>query len=169
MDAYSLIAQHYGQRRAGRSGVPLIQHIDEGLRVMDSLGAAESAKQAFALHPLVQSDEALGLFLPQLRAQTASVPPAVMLLAMEYRARANGYLSQHTCSADCYPTPGVLPCVRDMLIADKVQNYKDFRLHHAATHPRAARLDEYFHEWFEALGIGAEQLSELLAIIGGSN
>lgn len=40
-----------------------------------------------------------------------------------------------------------------MLVADKVQNYKDFSLYHADTHPRAKELERYFQNWFCRLNI----------------
>ena len=45
------------------------------------------------------------------------------------------------------------PEVRLMLIADKVQNYKDFMLHHFMTHKRSNQLYMYFHNWFTLLDI----------------
>ena len=53
-----------------------------------------------------------------------------------------------------------LPEVTDMLRADKVQNYKDFLLHHRDTHPRAAALERYFQQWLRRLSIGEERFGE---------
>jgi hypothetical protein len=50
-----------------------------------------------------------------------------------------------------------------MLVADKVQNYKDFMIHHYGTHERSQALYIYFHKWFHALNI-AKDLPELLKI-----
>ncbi len=49
-----------------------------------------------------------------------------------------------------------------MLVADKIQNFKDFRRYHRVSHPRSARLERYFDRWLAALGVDAGQV-ELLA------
>ena len=41
----------------------------------------------------------------------------------------------------------------DLLRADKVQNAKDFILHHRETHPRRVELARYFRTWHRRLGI----------------
>ncbi|MGK0389502.1 MAG: hypothetical protein ACI94Y_002242 [Maribacter sp.] len=43
--------------------------------------------------------------------------------------------------------------VKQMLIADKVQNYKDFMLYHYKLHTRSDELYEYFQNWSKLLGI----------------
>ena len=55
----SLIKNFYGDKTAKRSGVPLINHINEGLIVLDFIKASDIAKKAYCLHPLVQSDKNL--------------------------------------------------------------------------------------------------------------
>ena len=69
---------------------------------------------------------------------------------MEYRWVANSYLSKNTIDDFVGFT-----CeeVKQMLIADKVQNYKDFLLHHKETHQRSDQLNEYFNNWFDLLKI----------------
>ena len=57
-----------------------------------------------------------------------------------------------------------------MLIADKVENRKDFERYHW-DHSNAARLTEYFREWLTALGISEDRYMELARageIRGGS-
>lgn len=44
-----------------------------------------------------------------------------------------------------------------MLIADKVQNYKDFEIYHKSTHPRSKELDQYFKNWLQKLNINTDQ------------
>jgi len=41
--------------------------------------------------------------------------------------------------------------VKQMLIADRAQNYKDFMLHHCGKHERSGELYKYFNNWFELL------------------
>lgn len=155
---YEAIAARYGGDTARRSGVPLMHHIDEGLAVLRSRAAGESAMRAFCLHPLLQEGSALRENFPRLGA--LSEDPAVVALAMEYRATANACLSWH---APCPPEAiGLSPleAVNAMLVADKVQNAKDFILHHRATHPRSARLEDYFKRWLARLEISRETFGD---------
>lgn len=162
---YVAIERHYGDRRAVRSEVPYMHHIDEGLRVLRRwLGASDQGIRAYCLHPLVQGDA-------DLRATWASgllgaFEPGVVALAMEYRNIANAFLSpleSHPGYDDANEIArSPLVEVDHMLVADKIQNCKDFRAHHADTHPRAAWLERYFMQWFAALGIepgAAERLA----------
>lgn len=144
----------YGEGRAARSGVWFMNHIDEGLAVLGDLGASEAAKKAYCLHPLFQADADLASWAP--RSGEATSDPYVLLLALEYRNIANAYLSRREIEGVGEIALGPLREVHDMLRADKVQNYKDFLLHHAATHARAAKLDRYFRLWLERLGISRE-------------
>lgn len=143
---YEAIAAFYGDRRAKRSGVRLMQHIDEGLMLLREWDATDLAKRAFCLHPIVQNDEDVDV------TWSDAYP-----LACEYRDRANAFLCRPetdyitryrqlkdvvgTMSRDC----------RDMLLADKLQNWKDFRLYHAETHPRKGMLGGYFPLWVHYL------------------
>ena len=147
MREYELIAAHYGDRTARRSGVRLIVHIDDGLALL--AGSTGDARRAFCLHPLLQSDADLAANLDRVAAATT---PRVMALAIEYRAVANAALSNrsYVSAEDIALSP--LAEVNAMLRADKIQNYRDFLAHHAATHPRAAALDRYFRLWLERLG-----------------
>jgi hypothetical protein len=162
--AYQTVKAHYGDRKAERSGVPLIYHIDEGLTVLGMMDSSSATKAAWCLHPLFQAD-------PDLRKNlhvANNVDGWTMMLVMEYRNQANAWLSDKiadhsiysTSGLECkvpaysligYPSFGPLPGVREMLVADKVQNYKDFKLYHADTHPRRHQLTLYFETWLSAL------------------
>ena len=161
---YLRIARFYGDRRARRSGVLLMNHIDEGLLVLAALRADALAERAFCLHPIVQTDEVWDKFRRELEACpefSDSLP-----VALEYRIFANSFLS----SMETHPgfssaeliDIGQNPLVRDMLIADKVQNRKDFEKHHQGRHPRSKWLECYFERWFERLNITPERYSALL-------
>lgn len=156
------ITKFYDGKSAKRSGVPLINHIHEGIVVLTEIHAWHRAFAGWCLHPLVQSDEALTSNLKMLMSLDTS--PRNMALAMEYRAVANAWLS------DKVPEPGILigeprlspiKCVNDMLRADKVQNRKDFETYHKGTHPRSAELDLYFKVWLDALDVTEEQYQYL--------
>ncbi len=148
---YRAIEGAFGDRRAARSGVFYMNHVDEGLAVLAGEGASESAMRAFALHPLFQLDDHLPRSIERLGELTDD--PRVLVLAMEYRNVANAYLSERLVGSAAEVALGPLPEVAAMLRADKVQNYKDFLLYHRETHPRRAALDRYFRTWLERLEV----------------
>lgn len=130
-----------------------MQHIHEGIQILEWIRASDETISAYMLHPIFQADDdvAQAFIDPELD----TISAGVMLLVMEYRNKANAYLCRP--ETDNYtladlPTLPVLE-VRDMLIADKVQNRKDFELHHKGTHPRSDQLDSYFKLWLQHLGI----------------
>lgn len=148
---YLLISEFYGTQTAQRSRVPLMNHINEGIHILNLRGASTAAKRAFCLHPLVQSD---GDLVRNLGIVTnAAVSSHALLLAMEYRNFANRYLSKRVVHDVDEIALSPLPEVTQMLVADKIQNYKDFVLYHKGTHPRSIELDEYFNNWLKKLGI----------------
>ena len=172
---YKLISKHYGDRVAERSQVTLINHINEGLVVLDTIQASEHAKRAFCLHPLFQADADL-----EENAYMASfLDPQVLLLTMEYRSVANEFLSvrmddmevDEVLSAYGYEAAAEfirlspLEEVNQMLVADKVQNYKDFIKHHLGTHPRSGELEDYFNVWLNALDVSPDMFLGLCTMI----
>ena len=145
---YGLITQYYGDTKTTRSGVPLMNHIDEGLTILENLGASALAARAYCLHPIFQGDDDLRSNYLVAR----DIDPLAILLVMEYRKCANAYLCKpHTddwTQDDIQQFVGpLLPEVRDMLIADKMQNRKDFLEYHYGTHPRSEQLNRYFNNW----------------------
>ena len=146
---YKLISSHYGTRTAKRSQVPLINHINEGLVILEKISATEDSKQAFCLHPLLQADDDLSKNFEMV---VDAVSSRVILLTMEYRNIANAWLSDKALVKEG-PKLSPLLEVNDMLVADKVQNYKDFIAHHQGTHERSRELTIYFERWLEALKI----------------
>jgi len=157
---YQCVESYYGNKKARRSGVHLINHIDEGLFILQHYNASELAKRAFALHPLVQSDEDLKIFWDN-RSQYSNVDKDVLLLAIEYRNIANSYLSHMPTRATVHLSP--LSDVNFMLIADKIQNRKDFEIYHKGKHENSDRLSEYFSQWLSALGVSEEAYQILVS------
>lgn len=162
---YALIKNFYGERTAKRSGVPLINHINEGMVIMDRRGASDAAKRAFCLHPLFQNDADLkehGSVIPVSFGQV--LHPRSILLTMEYRNIANQFLSgamyegpddmgRHVITPGHPVALSPLEEVNEMLVADKVQNRKDFIRYHKGKHEKSDRLDAYFLVWMDRLGI----------------
>ena len=146
-NAYEKIKKHYGRAITNRSKVPLINHIDEGLKIMEILNASQEAKDAYCLHPLLQSDED---FRNHYKDDFSGISTSAIILAVEYRRVANSYLSTGNLEDfSGFTTTDIF----HMLYADKVQNEKDFKLYHEGNHPRSNELREYFNNWFVLLGI----------------
>ena len=150
--AYEIISKHYGDSVATRSQVPLMNHIDEGLQILACLGATELAKDAFCIHPIVQIAILDNNQVPDDVLELESFP-----LAYEYSMKANSYLccketDYVTSVEDIYNIVGDMThdC-RLMLIADKIQNRKDFTRFHKGTHERSDQLTAYFDLWLQYL------------------
>lgn len=153
---FNLIYKHYNIQVAKRSKVPLIAHIIEGVNVLHKINASEDAIKAFMIHPLVQDDSIVGKYQ-----YIHAIDPKIMLLAMEYRSVANSYLSKRKINNIEEINLSPLKDVNDMLIADKVQNYKDFLHYHKNTHERSSELDIYFNNWFKRLNVDFESLVDV--------
>lgn len=159
---YELISEFYGDQKAKRSGVYLMNHIDEGLTVLEAIGASETAKKAYCLHPILQSDEAL---LENYRADFSGVDPQTLLTVMEYRSVANEYLSKREISSIDEIRLSPLKVVNEMLIADKVQNRKDFELYHQNSHKQSKELTLYFGNWLQRLGVSSQDYQNLVDLL----
>lgn len=146
-EEYRIISDFYGDQIAKRSGVKLINHIDEGLSILEDIGASEEAKRAYCLHPIVQSDEGLKDNFELLK----GLDSTVIINTLEYRSVANEYLSVREIKSLDEIRLSPLKDVNDMLIADKIQNRKDFMLYHYGTHKRTNELFDYFNNWLEKL------------------
>lgn len=144
MLAYNLIKEHLGDKRAVRSGVPYMNHIDEGLRIADELHYPQIVKDAYCLHPMIQPDSGLPMFFDV----CMETHPVATAYALEYRNVANRHLA--TSKGPIVLSP--LSIVNKMLVLDKIQNRKDFELYNSK-HPRARLLADYFKRWFVALDI----------------
>lgn len=148
-EEYKTIESIYGDKCAMRSGVFLMNHIDEGLYILHKLNASNEAKLGYILHPMFQSDQDLVNFFnyPELK----KFDPKALILAIEYRNVANEYLSHREIQTVDEIRLSPLEDVNVMLKADKIQNCKDFELYHLEHHSRTEELQLYFHNWFDKL------------------
>lgn len=69
---------------------------------------------------------------------------------MEYRGYNFGKLSRSNITLDTTKSPFAV--VNSALVADKIQNRKDFELYHKKTHPNSSELDSYFKTCLAVLG-----------------
>lgn len=160
-----IISNTYGSKVAVRSGVPLINHITEGLKILEYRGADENTKSAFALHPIFQSD--LDLSSRSFNGFIENISSKVMLLVMEYRNIANGFLSNEMLWYDKTTSIKLSPLkeVNEMLVADKVQNKKDFVKYNFRKIDNSEQLLSYFNLWLKALNIDKNEYRKLALMI----
>lgn len=159
--AYSLIQDLYGKTCAKRSGVPLMNHINEGLIILDAIGADRNTQKAYCMHPILQDDANLAKYFNII---AKHISPTVIMYAMEYRNIANSYLSAKVDSGEVIKLSPIRQ-VNQMLIADKVQNRKDFELYHKGKHEKSDELDRYFKQWLNRLEISEEKYRELVDLL----
>lgn len=166
---YKAILVYYGNKKAKRSKIPYINHINEGLIILDKIGASLNAKEGYCLHPILQNDEDLAkAFQKESVLYRYPIDLYSLSLAIEYRWIANGYLSNRSITSLSEVKLSPLKEVQQMLIADKVQNRKDFELYHKNTHPRSKELEVYFCNWLNILGISEEEYQSLISSINSS-
>lgn len=146
---YEIISEFYKGQKAKRSNVDLMNHIDEGLYILEKINASDIAKKAYCLHPIVQSDIALEQNYNLLN----NIDNQVVIALIEYRSVANEYLSKRKINSIDEIRLSPLKDVNDMLVADKIQNKKDFDRYHKGKHERSNELDSYFLNWLEKLNI----------------
>lgn len=129
-----------------------MNHIYEGIDILHLMGnRIRTVAEAFAIHPLVQGDAELAQYFCILEDGEDNIHRSSLIYALEYRNIANQYLSHRDISriSDIKLSP--IMEVNEMLIADKVQNYKDFLIYHYGTHPRSEELNQYFNNWLTRL------------------
>ena len=143
--AYIKIKEYYGDKTTERSGVKLINHIDEGIAILNTLDTDQDTIDAYCLHPLLQSDDDFNL---NISSDFGGISSRALFLAVEYRRVANSYLSTNKMSDFVGFTN---EAIEQMLYADKKQNEKDFALYHEGSHPRSKELREYFNNWIKIL------------------
>jgi len=160
---FILIRSYYGDRCAQRSKVSYMNHINEGLIILDMIGSSTAAKRAFCLHPIVQRDE--DFYKNKNILTDSNLDTYAIILAIEYRSVANEYLSHRIINDSLEIRLSPLKDVNDMLIADKIQNYKDFMIYHSETHPQRQHLEVYFNNWFKRLEITDEIYNNMLLAI----
>lgn len=155
---YKLIENFYADDRAERSGVLKMNHIDEGMYILRKIGASDKVMKAFCLHPMIQRDEDMAQHFNKC---TYDTDPLAVMLALEYRNIANQWLSDKVEMTPfhnfpmMHGQPKLSPVlgVNRMLIADKIQNYKDFKKYHLASHDRSVELQAYFEHWLQVLEV----------------
>lgn len=162
---YHAITEFYRGRVAERSQVPLMNHIDEGLFILrlrnnDPVNTP-LLESAWCAHPLFQNsgDTLANMHL------IPNMWPMVVALVFEYRNIANASLSAKTMHSIHDIDLSPLPLVNELLVADKVQNRKDFETYHKGTHPNSKRLDRYFRFWLERLDVSEHTYQELCIAI----
>ena len=146
--SYSLIVNHYKNKKTERSKVPLINHINEGLDILQILNADLVTQQAFCLHPLVQNDICFDY---------SCLEKEIIFLAKEYKIKANSYLCtpKNDWVTHIFEVKQLVGNISDnclkMFLAYKIQNQKDFYIYHYLSHPRSEQLSNYFKLWLAYL------------------
>lgn len=147
---YDLVTRFYADKVAKRSKVYKIHHVTEGVFILNRLGASLAAKRAFCLHPMLQHSDDLGEHFDYIM---SNCDPTAVALALEYRNIANQYLSHRDIESISDIELSPLHQVNLMLTADKIQNRKDFDLYNRGKIGNSDRLDAYFANWLERLGV----------------
>jgi hypothetical protein len=167
---YKLIQQKYQGKVAQRSGVSYMNHIIEGAFILQQIyGTDEELLEAYCLHPIFQSDKLLSQLLAGDSTDLARISPRVIVLGMEYRRVANSYTINNKVRKPENIEIGALDKVHKMLVADKIQNKKDFMKYMYLQHDCSAcqKVSEhsvqYFDSWLARLSISQKMYEEVVA------
>jgi len=161
---YNLIYEYFKNKKTSK-GVPYMNHIDEGIKILEEIKADKCTIEAYILHPFIQcvnlkgadgkvilSEEEMKEYL-----DIYSIDPIVTSNLFLYRKFANAYLCRPETDnlslmdiRNCLYGLEMYPDIIDMLIADKLQNFKDF-MKYRQDHPRYDQLFRYFNMWLYIL------------------
>ena len=162
---YAMISRIYGDRKSKRGKQFLMNHIDEGAALIAYLSKATTTPndilmKAWALHPVLQDNEP---YMQNMAECERTCDPRAVELAIRYRQAANMYLSGiYRGPNDLLPEFG--EDVGILLIADKVQNYKDMQMFNRH-HPKYQILSGYFENWLNVLSISQEEFLHLTQML----
>ena len=142
-DAYYKIKLEWDGKYSQRSNVPLMEHIDEGLKLLEN--SEEIIKVAWCLHPFIQKDD--WSILNEIDNKTANI-------LLEYRHWANGWDSHTTAKfPDEWPILSLISDeVKLLLFVDKTHNSKQYHENREKFRKEdQIRLDKYFENWITLL------------------
>lgn len=162
---YNVISEFYKDKQTSK-GIPYINHIDEGVGHLENLHVSDVIVNAFILHPFVQCVNLQGTYKECLLTEKElekhinifEIKPEIAYELLLYRKFANSYLCRP--ETDNYSIIEAYEDVKElanyqgtirMLIADKLQNFKDFLLYRKDNHPRSMYLNTYFTYWLAIL------------------
>ena len=169
---YSVIDNFYKGMSTSK-GVPYINHINEGINHLENMKVDDDVINAFILHPFVQCVNLKGTYKDCLLTEKElekhinifEIEPEIAFELLLYRKYANSYLCRETTDNfsihDAYRYLNNLinyQTTVKMLIADKLQNFKDFLLYRQ-DHPRKEFLNQYFTIWLNILANISESTS----------
>ncbi|MBO1317716.1 hypothetical protein [Acanthopleuribacter pedis] len=122
-----------------------MNHIHEGLTLLTAMNASHIAHEAFCLHPIFQDNPKMD--------QHQNLNPRSVALAKAYAETANAFLLPRYMAGQAPQIAHIGTDLKHMLIADKIQNRKDFIQYHQNSHPQSSALSGYFDCWLHHLGV----------------
>lgn len=161
--ALEMIEEFYGDKRAKRSGVRLINHIYEGKAWLEYFHARCPTIEAFCLHPMIQYET--DCYENWQKIIRADFDNEVIMFLMEYRNIANLGLRPSVMPEVFNPKISPTYHVNDMLRADKIQNRKDFYKYYRGNAYDTFQLEEYFASWMKVLGVGDKMYEKAVEIM----
>ena len=147
---YDLAKTILSSRKTHRTGISHFVHVEEGLIILNNLTDDADTKGAFCLHPLIQkTSDFIDNYIC-----LKDCSPISVALAVEYRWIANQGTRYYL---ETNPGAKIILSefleINHMLIADKIQNRKDFLATFNRNDSEFDALDQYFKNWMEALKI----------------
>jgi len=164
-DYYNLIYEYFKDKRTSKS-VSYMKHIDEGIKILENINAGKLTIEAYILHPFIQCFNLKGangkIIMTQEEMEKYfniyEIEPEIIAKLFLYRKFANSYLCSSETDYISYKQVKFLLIglhnyqdIVKMLIADKIQNYKDFLKYRKNDHKRSKELDYYFNIWLKVL------------------
>lgn len=162
---YETINAFYKSKKTSKN-VPYINHINEGIIHLEEMKVSNDTINAFILHPLAQCVNLKGADAKVILTQKEmdkhfniyDIEPIIAYELLMYRKFANAYLCRP--ETDDYTFNDAFEVIKDlkndqsvlkMLVADKLQNYKDFVIYRKNDHKRSKELETYFNYWLLSL------------------